>query len=186
MTLKLQTDEVCRSFQLRRNGGNYIRSVVRTAIVASVVEPRSSAALRSAEFSRIIGNINATLLPALVGLSLGSLTTFVSALGLAALFGLPDVMRVSISAPGSSRSAPAATWVDDAIVGGPPRTAASSPRALPRGRRPLKRRRGCFYLGHRSRRGSGAEARAVHVVMRGWVRRGEAPDLEGAVPEIAV
>jgi len=27
----------------------------------------------------------------------------------------------------------------------------------------------------------------VHVVMRGWVRRGsEAPDLEGAVPEIAV
>jgi hypothetical protein len=68
---------------------------------------------------------------------------------------LPDVMRVSISAPGSSRSAPAATWVDDAIVGGPPRTAASSPRALPRGRRPLKRRRGCFYLGHRSRRGSG-------------------------------
>src|SRR5215469_12372252 len=108
MTLKLQTDEVCCSFQLRRNGGTYIRSVVRTAIVASVVEPRSSAALRSAEFSRIIGNINATLLPALVGLSLGSLTTFVSALGLAALFGLPDVMRVSISAPGSSRSAPAA------------------------------------------------------------------------------
>jgi len=32
----------------------------------------------------------------------------------------------------------------------------------------------------------GAEARAVHVVMRGWVRRGETPDLEGAVPEIAV
>src|SRR5262247_2395682 len=110
----------------------------------------------SAEFSRTIGNINATLLPALVGLSLGSFMTFVSALGLAALFGLLDVMRVSISAPGSSRSAPAATWVDDdAIVAGPPRTAASSRRALPRGRRPLRRRRGCFYLGHRPRRGSG-------------------------------
>jgi|SRR5713226_7839555 len=37
------------------------------------------------------------LLPSLVGLTLGSLTTFVSALGLGALFGLPDVMRVSIS-----------------------------------------------------------------------------------------
>ena len=100
MTLKLQTDEVCRSFQLRRNGGTYIRSVVRTAIVASVVESRSSAALQSAEFSRTIGNIIATLLPALAGLSLCSLTNFVSALGLAALFGLPDVMRVAISAPG--------------------------------------------------------------------------------------
>ena len=100
--------------------------------------------------------LTSNLLPALAGLTLGSLTTFVSALGLAALFGLPDVMRVSISAPGSSRSAPAATWVDDdAIVAGPPRTAASSRRALPRGCRPLRRRRGCFYLGHRPRRGSG-------------------------------
>ena len=52
MTLKLQTDEVCRSFQLRRNGGIYIRSVGRTAIVAGVAEQRSRAAKRSPEFSR--------------------------------------------------------------------------------------------------------------------------------------
>src|SRR5262250_2678747 len=121
MTLKLQTDEVCRSFQLRRNGGTYIRSVVRTAIVASVVEPRSSAALRSAEFSRIIGNINATLLPALVGLTLGSLTAFVSALELAALFGLPDVMRVSISV--KSVTAPVAIALAPIIDGSPTLTA---------------------------------------------------------------
>src|SRR5215831_20361597 len=91
---------------------SYVGTAESTS-VASVArrswpESRSSGAARqsghlssralsgSAEFSRTIGNSNATLLPGLVGLSLGSLTTFVSALGLAALFGLPEVMRVSI------------------------------------------------------------------------------------------
>src|SRR5262249_47642243 len=110
-------------------------SPLSRGILGSRDDVETSAAKRSPEFARTIGNINATLLPALVGLSLGSLTTFVAALRLAALFGLPDVMRVSISAPGSSRSAPAATWVDDAIAAGPRRTAASSRRALPRSRR---------------------------------------------------
>jgi putative effector of murein hydrolase len=65
--------------------------------------------------------LTSNLLPALVGLTLGSLTTFVSALGLAALFGLPDVMRASISV--KSVTAPVAIALAPIIDGSPTLTA---------------------------------------------------------------
>ena len=58
---------------------------------------------------------------ALAGLTLGSLTTFVSALGLTALFGLPDVMRASISV--KSVTAPVAIALAPIINGSPTLTA---------------------------------------------------------------
>src|SRR5262249_45676031 len=61
------------------------------------------------------------LLPAIVGLPSGSLAPCGSALGLAALFGLPDVMRVSTSV--KSVTAPVAIALAPIIHGSPTRTA---------------------------------------------------------------
>jgi len=141
----------------------------------------------SAEFSRTIGNINAKLLPALVGLSSARSRR--------------SCPRWRSRRCSECRTSCACRSAHPARQHQHPRAPGWTRPSWP-GRHELLPRSGARYLAAVDPSGGGAnaftlaivhvedqgaEARVAHDVVRGWVRRGsEAPDLEGVVPEIAI